>query len=74
MKIISYGDGSIHDIKKLEESFNIKLPEDYKNFLIKYNGADIVDGIFYVTEEEIKIIIDYISKESQLRGIEVFFD
>ena len=27
-----------------------------------------------VTEEEIKIIIDYISKESQLRGIEVFFD
>ena len=27
-----------------------------------------------VTEEEKKVIIDYISKESQLRGIEVFFD
>lgn len=57
MKIISYGDGSIHDIKKLEESFNIKLPEDYKNFLIKYNGADIVDEIFYVKDIEQKILM-----------------
>lgn len=57
MKIISYGDGSIQDIQKLEESFNVKLPTDYRDFLIKHNGADIVDGIFYVKDLEQKILM-----------------
>lgn len=57
MKIIGYEKGSLENVNEIEQKFDILLPEDYKNFLIIYNGADIVDGIFYVKDLEQKILM-----------------
>ena len=57
MKILSYGNSSIQNIQKLEETFEIKLPQDYREFLLLNNGADITDGIFYVKDLKEKILM-----------------
>ncbi|MET4141160.1 SMI1/KNR4 family protein [Pedobacter sp. UYP1] len=48
MEIERFGEGDIKTIEELEEKSDIKLPYDYKNFLIKNNGARVNDGIFHV--------------------------
>ena len=74
MKIISYGDGSIQDIQKLEESFKIKLPEDYKDFLLSYDGADIVDGVFYVKDLKQKILMGgFYPVKSELDSVDLIY-
>ena len=49
-KIEKYTQGNISNIDKIEKILNIKLPKDYKDFLIENNGADVEDGLFYVKE------------------------
>lgn len=74
MKILSYGDGSIQDIQKLEESFNIKLPEDYKDFLLSSGGADIVDGVFYVKDLKQKILMGgFYPAKSERGGVDLMY-
>jgi hypothetical protein len=50
MKIKSFGKGSKQNINKIEKEFSVKLPNDYKEFLIENNGADIETGLFYVKD------------------------
>ena len=50
MKIEAYKNGNAEKVSKLEKEFRIKLPEDYRNFLIQYNGGDVEDGNLYVKE------------------------
>jgi hypothetical protein len=57
MKINSYGIGNIENIKKIVEEFGINLPQDYKDFLLLHNGADIAEGIFYVKDLKEKILM-----------------
>lgn len=57
MEILSYGNGNIKNIEKVENTFDVKLPQDYKNFLLLNNGADIKDGIFYVKDLKEKILM-----------------
>ena len=57
MKIRSYGKGGQENIKKLEDTFKIKIPKDYAEFLLTHNGADIDDGIFYVRDLDQKILM-----------------
>ncbi len=50
MNIRSFGKGNINNIKKIEKELHITLPEDYKNFLVKYNGAAIDNAYFDVDD------------------------
>ena len=50
MKIKAYKNGNSEEVLKLEKTFRIKLPEDYRNFLIQSNGGDVTDGYLYVKE------------------------
>ena len=43
MAIKGFGSASIEDINNLQEKYNIKLPQDYCEFLMKYNGGDLSD-------------------------------
>ena len=40
MLIAKYGNGSIEQIEEFEIRNKILLEENYKNFLLKYNGGD----------------------------------
>ncbi|MPQ44940.1 SMI1/KNR4 family protein [Clostridium tarantellae] len=39
MNINSFGGASLEEIKIFEQSIGFSLPDDYKQFLIKYNGG-----------------------------------
>jgi len=59
MKIKAYRNGSSEEVSKLEKKFKIKLPEDYKNFLIQYNGGNVDDGYLYVKELDEYMLMGY---------------
>lgn len=76
MKILSYGNSSIENIQKLEETFEIKLPQDYREFLLLNNGADITDGIFYVKDLKEKILMGGfygIKQETDSKGVGIIY-
>jgi len=50
MEIKAYKNGNKENVLELEKNFRIKLPDDYKNFLIQYNGGSVADGCLYVKE------------------------
>ena len=50
--------GNIENIIKIENQFRIKLPDDYKEFLINNNGAIIKDGTFWVEDLKQKILME----------------
>lgn len=39
MKILGYGQANIEDIKRYEMTTGCQLPDDYKQFLLEYNGG-----------------------------------
>jgi hypothetical protein len=55
MNIRSFGQGNVENIKKIERELQVVLPEDYKNFLIKYNGAVIDEAYIYVDDLQQKM-------------------
>lgn len=38
----------LKDIKKIEKKYKVKFPENYIKFLLKYNGGDTNDYIYFV--------------------------
>ena len=53
-------------IKDCEEDWEVKLPEDYRNFLMNYGGCKVVEnafndasGIDYVIDRFLTILADY---------------
>ncbi|NJO18450.1 MAG: SMI1/KNR4 family protein [Thioploca sp.] len=43
---------ALHEIKEVEETLNIQLPEEYKRFLLLYNGGHPQPGKFkYICED-----------------------
>jgi hypothetical protein len=50
MKLKNFGKGNINNINKIENEFCIKLPNDYKDFLLNNNGVIIENGYFFVDE------------------------
>lgn len=42
-----YGESTINDISKIESTLNLKLPDTYKDFLLKYGGI-LIDHPNYV--------------------------
>ena len=40
MLISKYGNGSVELVEEFENKYGIKLDEEYRDFLIKYNGGD----------------------------------
>ncbi|MDO6819048.1 SMI1/KNR4 family protein [Zobellia sp. 1_MG-2023] len=57
MKINKFKNGDIQNIIKVESTFNIKLPSDYKLFLKDNNGAAIHDAYFFVKDLKQKIMM-----------------
>ena len=55
----SYGKGSTKNIAEIEKTLNIKLPQDYSNFLLENNGASFSDteSYFYVPELKQQIMM-----------------
>ena len=41
MSIKRFKETSINNIRLLEQRYNLKLPQDYLEFLLKYNGGDV---------------------------------
>lgn len=41
MAIKKFREASINDIRLLEQKSNVKLPQDYIEFLLQYNGGDV---------------------------------
>lgn len=58
MKVSAYNNGNKERILDLGKNYEIELPEDYKQFLIEYNGATIDDAFLYV-----KDLDEYMSME-----------
>jgi hypothetical protein len=52
MEIAAYKNGSEEAVRKLEKDFRIKLPEDYRDFLIRDNGGSVTGGHLYVRDLE----------------------
>lgn len=50
MKLIPYGSPIPQNIRLLEEKFALTLPSDYKEFLTKFNGGNVLDACFYIKE------------------------
>ena len=50
--------GNIENIIKIENQFGVKLPNDYKDFLLKNNGAIIKNATFWVEDLKQKILMD----------------
>lgn len=61
MKIEAYKNGDIKKVLKLEKDFRVKLPEDYKDFLIQYNGGDVDDAYLYVKDLDEYMLMGYLS-------------
>ncbi|MGT2743052.1 SMI1/KNR4 family protein [Streptococcus plurextorum] len=43
LHIEKFGSAKIEDIHELEKKFNLVLPEDYKQFLLNFNGGETID-------------------------------
>ncbi|OJU08952.1 MAG: hypothetical protein BGN88_07690 [Clostridiales bacterium 43-6] len=41
MAIKSFGQAKMEDIRLIEKKYDVKLPDDYINFLLDYNGGDV---------------------------------
>jgi hypothetical protein len=50
MELLAYKNGNKERILELENKFEINLPQDYKDFLLEYNGANVEKGYIYVKE------------------------
>ncbi len=50
MKFDSYKGGTLQKVIELENKLGIIFPNDYRDFLINENGADIYDACFYVQD------------------------
>jgi hypothetical protein len=59
MKAKRFTKGNISNIDRIEKVLNIKLPKDYKDFLIENNGADIEKGVFYIEDIDQTIPMGY---------------
>ena len=57
MKIEAYKNGNREEVAKFEKDFRVKLPEDYRNFLIEYNGGSVSDAYLYVEELDEHILM-----------------
>lgn len=55
MMIIGYGNITEDMINDYEKHIGFDLPDDYKYFLMQYNGGKIKDGVIFVGEIEEKI-------------------
>jgi hypothetical protein len=60
MDIKGLGKGNLENIEKIERFLKIKLPDDYKNFLVEYNGAVIEDAYIYVDDLKQKMMMGLI--------------
>jgi len=69
MNIKYYGQGSSKKVLSLEKSFRIKLPEDYKNFLIQHNGGVVTDGCLYVKELDEYMLMGYFFGTGIKKGV-----
>ncbi len=47
----SYKSLTYNDIEKVEAELEIKLPQDYKSFLVKHNGGQPKDGIKFMKKD-----------------------
>ncbi|MDA7026852.1 SMI1/KNR4 family protein [Bacillus sp. CLL-7-23] len=43
---------SLENIKTFEDDYNVTLPEEYKNFLLEYNGGDVNPNVFKISDEQ----------------------
>lgn len=71
-KIFKIFDGTVVDeVTQYEDLVKMKLPKDYKEFLLKTNGGHFVDGIHTVWVEELKqnIGIDVLFGFNQARSL-----
>jgi len=59
MKIKGYNNGSKEEILKLEKKYRLKLPQDYINHLIRYNGGDVDDAYLYVKDLNEYMLMGY---------------
>ena len=60
MPIEKFANANLDDVRKLEDEFNVKLPKDYKKFLIDYNGGIVKK------DEKNKVKIERLSTEVSL--------
>jgi hypothetical protein len=73
MNIKYFNKGSMENIIKIENDFNVKLPSDYKEFLIQHNGAIIKKSTFYVKDLDQNIMMNIlfgISHDNRVFNIE----
>ncbi len=54
MNIIGYGNALEEDIIKFEKEIKFKLPDDYKNFLLAFNGGVPKDKYSYFELDEVE--------------------
>jgi hypothetical protein len=65
--------GNIENLIKVENDFNIKLPTDYRSFLIQHNGAVIKNTFFHVKKLNQKIMMNLlfgINHENRVYNLE----
>ncbi|NQX62518.1 SMI1/KNR4 family protein [Paenibacillus qinlingensis] len=44
---------SLENIQEVEQRYGIKLPNDYKEFLLKYNGGNPIPNVMFTTKNGI---------------------
>ena len=80
MAIKGFGKADIKDIREFEIKYNMKLPEDYIDFLLRFNGGSVEltdENSVYIEELEENINIDVlfgVNTEEPELGIELWLD
>lgn len=58
MNITPWGENTEETVRAFEQQIGFALPQDYHQFLIKHNGADVNGQTFFVKDLEQEILMD----------------
>ncbi len=66
-----FGTCTLAEIKDIEKAYKIKLPDDYKQFLLTCNGASFDDNTLWPLGLGEAIVLDVLFGFRQPRGIDI---
>jgi cell wall assembly regulator SMI1 len=58
MNITPWGENNEQAVQAFEQQIGFTLPDDYRQFLIKNNGAEVNSQTFFVKDLEQEVLMD----------------
>ena len=58
MKVENYGQLAEDKVNEFEAKWELKIPNDFKMFLLENNGGKVIDGVITLTELNEDVLLD----------------